>query len=149
MAGITRIRAKGRRESGNFVALPFSVLDHPNFIKLSHKGKGLLLDLCSQLRFKKDGSANNGDLCATWSMMKARGWKSKESLRFALNELTHYGFILMTRQGHRRKCSLYAVTFLAIDECGGKLDSAIKPTITPPSIWKDTKPLWRPPKRVK
>lgn len=142
----SRSKAKGRRVSGLFVPFPFSVLDHENFINLSSKAKGLLMDLCSQLRFRKDGPANNGDLCATLNVLKARGWVSNESLDYALKELLHYGFILITRRGDRKRCHLYAITWWAINECGGKLD--VKSTTKPLFDW-EVKEKWKRPKRKK
>jgi len=141
----SRIKAKGRREGGAFVPLPCSLLMHDNFIKLSSKSKGLLFDMLSQLRFKTGGSTNNGDLCVTASMMKERGWNSNESLELAIKELVYYEFILLTRQGGRNLPNLYALTFFAIDECGGKLN--IKPTNIPPSQWKISKAKWKRPPR--
>lgn len=134
---LTRIKAKGRRESGPFVALPCSVLSHPNRKALSFKGSKLLFDLLDQLRFGADGPTNNGDLTIAWAIMKEYGWSSKETLHNAVRELEYYGFIKLTRQGGRNKCSLYAVTWWAINECGGKLD--IKETSVPSNEWKTAK----------
>ncbi|MES9933558.1 MAG: hypothetical protein ABW162_12165 [Candidatus Sedimenticola sp. PURPLELP] len=131
---ISRLKAKGRRESGPFVPLPCSILDHDNFISLTPKATKLLLDMASQLRFAKGGPSNNGDISITWSIMKNRGWKSKETLKNAINELEDYGFIKLTRQGGRNRCSLYAMTWWAINECNGKLD--IKETRIPSNEWK-------------
>ena len=141
----TRQKAKARREQGAFVAFPCNVLNHPNFINLSAKGTRLLMDICSQLRFKEGGPMNNGDLCVTLSVMKNRGWNSNESLRFALAELLYYEFIVITRQGGRNLCSLYAVTWWAINECDGKLD--MQPSRTPSNEWRQPKKKWERPKR--
>ncbi|MCW8918063.1 MAG: hypothetical protein OQL08_04545 [Gammaproteobacteria bacterium] len=133
------IKAKGRRTSGVFVPLPAAVLTHPNFISLSHKAVKLLLDMLSQLRLKEGGTKNNGDICIAWSIMsEERGWKSKETLNNARNELLHYGFIQVTRQGGRKICTLYAITWWAIDECNGKLDVA--ETKVASNLWKEVKP---------
>ncbi len=93
------INAKGRRESGAFIALPCAVLDHPNFIRLTPKSVKLLMDMLAQIRLKRGGPVNNGDLAIAWSMMEPRNWKSKRSLYEARDELIHYGFIMITRQG--------------------------------------------------
>jgi hypothetical protein len=45
-----------------------------------------------------------------------------------------HGFIEQTRQGGKNQCSLYAVTWLAIDECNGKLD--VNPTRAASNLWK-------------
>ncbi len=140
---ITRDKAKGRRESGTFIPLPTSVLNHQNFTRLSGNALKLLMDLLSQLRLTKGGTVNNGDLCATWSMMKKRGWKSSATLQNAKNELIHYGFIVLTRQGQRLrkdKPCLYAITWWAINDCKGKLD--VKSALTPLGSWKHEVPIY-------
>lgn len=146
MAKDKRLAAKGRRASGTFVPFPSSVLDHPNYIKMSSKAKDLLMDLCSQLRFKNGGTVNNGDLAAAVSILKERGWKSNESIDFAIKELLHYEFIILTRQGGRRRCNLYGVTWWAIDECKGKLDAKFEPRTTL-NLWAKPKEKWKRPKR--
>jgi len=139
------LKAKGRREGGAFVPMPCDVLSHQNFMILTGNALRMLMYLCSQLRFKKGGTINNGDLCATISMMREQGWSSNESIQFALKELIYYGFIVISRQGHRKRCSLYAITWWAIDECNEKLD--IHPTAIPLGYWKESKKKWKRPKR--
>ncbi len=75
-------------------------------------------------------------LCATWKLMKARNWRSKDTLNKALRELLDTGFIECTRQGGRHKASLYALTWLPIDECNGRLDVA--PSRVASNRWKKT-----------
>jgi len=142
------INAKGRRESGAFVALPFGVICSDNFKKLTAKGNKLFVDLCSQLRMKQGGAINNGDLCITPKVMRARGWTSRETLYYARDELLHYGFIQVTRPGGFYNLpNLYALSFLAINECNGKLDVA--ETNIPSNTWKESKSKWKRPKRNK
>lgn len=144
---LTRNKAKGRRENGCFLPLPISVLEHENFISLTSKAKHLLFDLCSQVRYGKNGTVNNGDLCTAFTVMKKRGWSSHETLEYARDELIHYGFINITRLGGRKLCHLYAITWWAIDECNGKLDTPS--TNTPSNEWKKEKEKWLRPKRIK
>ena len=141
----SRRRAKGRREGGAFVPLPCSVLNHPNFMRLSGRGVKLLMDMVSQLRFKEGGAVNNGDLTVAWSVLSKRGWKSRDTLYLSLQELLYYGFISLTRQGGRNLASLYAVTWWAIDECKGKLE--VPETRVPSNEWKEDKTPWKPTKR--
>jgi len=122
-------KAKGRRESGSFVALPHAVLGGDEWAELSAQAVKLLLDLYAQYR-----GANNGDLTVAWSILKERGWKSKDTLYRALDELIAAGWVIRTRQGGRHIPSLYAVSWQAIDHCEGKLDVA--PTNTAPGTWK-------------
>lgn len=110
--------AANKRDSGRFLALPYSVLNGAAYISLSAHARMLLLDLCAQYK-----GNNNGDLCAAYSMMKLRGWKSQHTLQNAKKELLDAGLICETRKGARpNKASLYAVTWQALDDCGGKLD---------------------------
>ena len=125
----TRRKNVGRADSGGFLALPHAVLDSPNFRALSAHGVKLLCDLGRQYR-----GTNNGDLCATWSLMRVRGWRSRDTLGLALAELLHFGLIERTRQGGMHQCSLYALTWNAVDDCKGKLDCA--PTRVPSGKWR-------------
>jgi hypothetical protein len=82
---------------------------------------------------------NNGDLCAAWTLMQPRGWKSKDTLSKALKELLAGDWLEVTRQGGRHKATLYGLTFYAIDDCKGKLD--VKATGSPRGTWKKNEPL--------
>lgn len=126
--------ARRRREGGQFVALPWAVLRSEEFAALSPFALKLLFDLLAQFN-----GANNGDLCAAWSLMKRRGWRSKDSLWKALSELRTGNWLDVTRQGGKHVASLYAVTFYAIDFCGGKLD--VKQTGRPSSSWRKRPPV--------
>jgi hypothetical protein len=67
---------------------------------------------------------NNGDFSAAYSVLKSRGWNSPGTLSAALKELQADGWILLTRQGGKNRCSLYAITWWSIDGCNGKHDYA-------------------------
>lgn len=120
--------AQAKRERGGFVALPFMVLRSQAFFMLSAHAVKLLFDLLAAYN-----GNNNGDLCAAWKLMQPRGWKSRDTLDKAKAELEAKQFIERTRQGGRNIPTLYAVTFFAIDECGGKLD--VKHAGTPSGAW--------------
>ena len=125
---------KDRTESGGYVAIPHLVLRSVALKNLSSHGTKLLMDLVSQYLGR-----NNGDLSAPFSTMKKdRGWKSKGTLNRAIKDLLESGLIIVSRQGGRHKCSLYALTYIAIDECGGKLD--IKATDRPLGLWRKHEP---------
>lgn len=66
--------------------------------------------------------------------MRKHGWRSKAALQRAIDELLQTGFIVRTRLGGRNRAALYAITWLSINECGGKLD--VRPT-GPLQLWKD------------
>jgi hypothetical protein len=136
-------KAKGRNEKGRFVALPHHCLNHENYIRMSHKAKALFVDVATQYN-----GSNNGDLCIAFSVMKKQGWKSKQTLFLAMDELKHYGWIVQTRIGGMNNTPhLYAITFHPIDECKGKLD--IKATKTPLGNWKNKVEKWTKPERYK
>ncbi len=127
--GRTLERMKGRRESGTFSKLIHAYFQSPEFAELSPRAVKALIDLYCQYR-----GYNNGDLSAAISIMRARGWRSKDQLAKALKELVEKDWLVVTRQGGRNLATLYAVTFMPINECGGKLD--VKATVTPPHLWK-------------
>ena len=110
--------AKDKRDGGTFIAIPRSVIESDAYMGLSAQAKALLIDIFAQYR-----GDNNGDLCAAWTVMKRRGWKSEETLNNAKKALLRSGLLVETRKGCRpNKCSLYAVTWCTLDYCNGKLD---------------------------
>ena len=119
MAKRSRYRnAADKRDGGGFILLPLCVLNGAAYLGVSAHARMLLVDLAAQYR-----GDNNGDLCAAFSMMKPRGWKSTHTLQKAKLELIEAGLIVETRKGARpSKASLYAVTWYAMDDCGGKLE---------------------------
>lgn len=119
MKPISRQKHKGRKDLGTFLRVPTAVLVCPNYRGLSMKAKAMLLDIGARFN-----GFNNGDLAAPYSWMKERGWKSKDTLHRALKELLEAGMIELTRQGGLHGPSLYAFTWMAIDDCKGKLDVA-------------------------
>ena len=108
--------------------LRHDVMDSPNYRALSHRAVRLLMDIARQYN-----GSNNGDLCATFSVMKPRGWTSKDQLWKALEELEYFGFILKSRQGGKHLCNLFALTWFPIDECRGKHELGVGKT--PSNKW--------------
>lgn len=99
------------------------------YARLSPRAVKALVDLYTQFR-----GSNNGNLCAAWTLMAPLGWTSKDQLAKALAELLKAGWIVITRQGGRRIPTLYAVTWLGIDRCDGKLD--VRPDPVPSHAWR-------------
>jgi hypothetical protein len=67
--------------------------------------------------------------------MQGRGWKSSDQLAKAKKELLEKDVIRIARQGgFPKKASLYALTWIPIDDCKGKLD--VEATPTSPVNWK-------------
>jgi hypothetical protein len=121
--------AKLARGGNHFLPLTIGVLRSTELASLSPYACKLLLDIASQWRYRNNGDAS----IAFEKVMRPRGWKSKATLYKALKELRESGLVVQTRQGSLHTCSLYALGWLAIDECGGKLD--INPTARPPKVW--------------
>jgi hypothetical protein len=122
--------AKKKRDVGGFVALPFMVLRSDEFASLSAIAVKLLVDLLAQYR-----GDNNGDLTVTWSVMKMRGWRSRDTLERARRELLTNSWIALTAQGGLHRPSLYGVTFFALDE-SPKFDYSARSF--PRGAWKAT-----------
>jgi hypothetical protein len=120
-----RFKAKGRRSSPPFFQLRHDLLDSERYINLPHTAKSLLMDLVRQYN-----GNNNGDICVTLTVLEKRGWNSNSTLRRALKALLDAELLLLTRQGGLNRCSLYAFSWLPIDECKQKLN--VRSTTTAP-----------------
>lgn len=132
----SRQKYKGRKEAGTFTRIPHAVQDSANWQSCSGTAIKLLCDVARQFNGK-----NNGDLCASIGVLRSKGWKSPDTLRWALQELRHYGFLTLTRQGGLNCPSLYALSWREIDHCGGKLDCA--PTSVASGEWKTPRERFR------
>ncbi len=119
----------GRSKTPPFVQLRKDVITSTQWAKLTYKAVKLFVDVLEQYN-----GSNNGDLCITMSVMKKKGWVSSGTLHAAKNELVEKGWLELTRQGGRHKCSLYAASIHPIDECGGKHDR--RSTHTASNLWK-------------
>lgn len=107
--------ADNGRDAGPFVAMPWSVLDSPAYLRLSHPARALLMELARQ--FVRD---NNGRLLASMAYLQKRGWNSADTITRAKRELLAAGLIHETVQGHRpNKASWYAITWRALDRLPG------------------------------
>jgi len=118
MANGRNPKRRGRdetRDSGGFVALPWSVLDCPAYAQLSHPARSLLLEFARQ--YVRD---NNGRLLASYAYLLPRGWCSKDVITRAKRELIAAGFVHETVMGHRpNKAAWYAVTWRTLDKIPG------------------------------
>ena len=126
----SREKTKGRRESGRFAGIPHRVMATDKYISIDTHAKTLLYEMAYQYN-----GHNNGDLSASWTLMKKRGFKSPSTLNQAIKQLRDFGFIEITRMGGRNTCTLFALTWAAIDDCNGKLD--VNETRTPSGLWKN------------
>lgn len=113
-----------------FLHLHRTMLETQDFISLKGNSIKLLIDLGYQYN-----GYNNGDLCASLSVMRKRGWNSNQQLAKALKELLERNLIVQTKQGGLNLGpNLYAITWQPIDECGGKLDA--NPTTVAPRSFR-------------
>lgn len=126
-----RKKLKGRATSGSFLLLHHAMMRSREFGLLSAWGVKLLCELGMQF-----SGYNNGDLSAAYSVLRKRGWNSTGTLNKAIKELKAGGWIVTTRQGGRNRCSLFAVTWLPIDDCDGKHD--YPPEKVAGNDWKKT-----------
>jgi len=134
LAVVVMSRRIKRRETSSFVAIPKAVINSNNYASLSGVGVKLLIQIAEQFN-----GFNNGDLQASWVIMRHKGWRSNATLNRAKQELIEKGFIEQTRQGWLRppRCALYALTWKSIDDCQGKLD--VQATRVASGFWKDEK----------
>ncbi len=127
---------RGRKAKSNaitykgFLHLHKPLLESSDFISLKGNSIKLLIDIGQQYN-----GYNNGDLCASLSIMRKRGWNSNQQLSKALKELIDKNLIMQTKQGGLNiGPNLYAITWQPIDDCNRKLD--VKPTTFPSRSFK-------------
>ena len=128
---------------GGFCSIPAVVTDGPDWCSLSLAATKLLFVLARQ--YKGD---NNGDLCATESVMSKHGIASSNTINRSLKELLEKGLIVKTQTGYRgadgtRKPNLYALAWLPVDDINQRVGSEWIPKIKGTS-----KPTWTPPCRA-
>jgi hypothetical protein len=86
---------------------------------------------------------NNGTISWTFDIAQERGWRNKKAFVTALAELQHYGFLIMTRQGGRNRCSYFSLSWMNIQP--GPHDE--KPTTLPPNTHRQLVQPFQRPKR--
>lgn len=134
----SRAKAKGRRETGTFVALPHSVLDSPNWVRCGGNAMRLVVALARAFNGR-----NNGSLGAPLSVMRKHGFASSQTLARAIAEAEHYGLIVRTRQGGLNHCTLFALSWQAIDHGPHELT----PTNVAPGNWSEERAPFKPTKK--
>ena len=122
--------ARAKKNTQSFAGIPRVVMESLSYKELSGGAVKMLLELSYQYRGR-----NNGDLTTAWTVLKEHGWRSKDAIRRARDELLAADLIQCTRQSLRAnpggKCALYALQWLPIDECPGK-ELEVKATTRPP-----------------
>jgi hypothetical protein len=136
-AGRRAFKNRGLKNFGgpSYTKLVHAYFQSPQYAKLSPRAVKLLVDLMAQYR-----GNNNGDLTTAWSVMQAAGWRSKDLLKKAEQELERRGWIIKTRQGSINAPTLWAVTFQGIDDCrtkdGIRKLEGVTPDSMPLHLWK-------------
>jgi hypothetical protein len=116
--------------------LPHYVIQSPQWRALGGNAIKFLVELASEY----DGG-NNGDLSLTRKTALKRGWRSGETRDNAAEEAVASGFAILTRQGNKGACSLYAIAWQPIDDVGkGVMYPASR---TAPKTWESRAPLPR------
>jgi hypothetical protein len=112
-SGPAKVRSHRRKARDNvtvskpWLPLPLKLIRSRRFAELSGLATKLFFDAASMLGANGYG---NGDIGLTYALLQQRGWKSKASLAGSIKELIDSELLIVTRQGGRRRCSLYALT---------------------------------------
>lgn len=99
--------------------MPRNFIGSTTCANLSPMAAKLFMTLLAQLG---RAAYRNGDLTTAWSVMQRYGWRSKESVAQAQKELLEAGILHMTRQGGRKRASLFALTPWAVNCDPAKID---------------------------
>ncbi len=104
-----------RDPQGRHIRVYCSLLDSTAWRTLGWSARALFVDLRATVT-----GTNNGNLAATLSLLKHRGWTSSSTLSSAIYELRALGFLAVTREGGLRQGTrvptLYRFTDLDVYE---------------------------------
>lgn len=119
----------GDIKGGMAFIVPVQLIRHESWRLMTPWAHKLVADLSTQY-----SGYNNGYLCAAWTLLCKRGWKSRTTLAKAVAELEHYRVIERTQQGGRNRPNLFAFSFRRIDGIEGRpLD--VRSTAAPSNVW--------------
>lgn len=104
------MKAKADQKQERWVRMFHRVLQSPAFTELSYSASRLYIDL----RLLLNGT-NNGNISATLSTLRYRGWRSPTTLAKNLRQLEAVGLIAKTRrtvgvENGSKLCNLYRFT---------------------------------------
>ncbi|MEP1446268.1 MAG: hypothetical protein ABJK37_09190 [Paraglaciecola sp.] len=111
--------ANGRLAYKNerYVKALHAIFNHPDYIALSPTAKALLWDLSSQYNGR-----NNGDLTLAPKVMGKLGWTKPTILRHRQTLIDkNWIFIAGSKPVRNGHLYLYALTWLEVNDCNGKL----------------------------
>ena len=138
---MNRATRRLKKRKGRFVGIPYDVASNHLFAELTAPETKLLIDILIQFNGR-----NNGMLSACYTLMKSRGW-ARSSLYRAFCGLQHKGFVVVTRQGWKRrgKPTLVGITWVEINPPlnGVEYDEGIQSSAIPLSYWCKAKSGWK------
>jgi hypothetical protein len=106
-----RKRNKANTVYGQYVGIARDALSSSRFMQLRPGSVKLLLDMLADWN-----GFNNGNLGASITTLKGRGWRSTSTLAICLEELLNAGFIARTIMPGRRRQAFFAVTWADLGE---------------------------------
>lgn len=111
-----------RDPQGRHIRVYVDLLNSPAYRALSYSARALFFDMRAGV-----GPSNNGDIDATLSKLKHRGWNNCRTVANALRELLSVGFLRQTRPGTwgvgKGTCALFGFTDLDIFEQKNKVEA--------------------------
>jgi hypothetical protein len=121
------------RWNSSYVGIPRPLLRHPSFASLKGNAVKLLLAMDSGYV-----GNNNGELIATFPVMKTYGFNSKDAIANALSELLQAGMIIRTRRSDYKRAATYAVTWRPVNKPGtrGPYDAGVSPSDVAEDRWR-------------
>jgi len=105
----TVLNGRAPKWVGSYIAVPREVMRHANFSELSPKAAKLLMAIATGFI-----GTNNGQLIATYPIMKTFGFNSKDSVSTGLKELLAHGYLIVTRAQRKRDPAQYALSWYPI-----------------------------------
>lgn len=129
-----RDKRNSNRIAGQFIALPYNVIESPGFSNLEHASIRLLILMATQYTGR-----NNGKLVACRKFTDKFGMKSNNTLSRAVADLQRNGLLFCTRKGARpNKASWYMLTWRPLDLTNDmdikQSNVPIKPYLNPGNI---------------
>jgi hypothetical protein len=111
-----------RDPQGRHIRVYVDLLNSPAYRALGYSARALFFDMRASV-----GPSNNGDINATLSKLKHRGWNNCRTVANALRELLTLGFVVQTRPGTwgvgKGTCALFGFTDIDIHEQKGKVEA--------------------------
>lgn len=143
-------KATGKRPDAQFARLPRSTLQCEAVRTLAHLDFRVLTIAAAEM-----GGGNNGDLALVRSVLAAYGVTRSGHVQVAISELLARGLLVLTRQGDRRRCALYALAWHELTQDPKRLEKLDRPLPVLPDMrfkaWREISlsgdqraPRWRP-----